>query len=158
MMMIVVMMMIASYTNDDDSRRDDDRIVHKWWWWSSSWPHRTLVMMSASYMHWLYTMRSFLTEGRTNKAILGVGYENIWEYMRNPSQWEHWAKILWLQMRLNHLLLLLVTSARPAFKQIIQYMRVYTFTYTYIRVFLVFCVFSHLHPNFPKSLCEQASD
>ena len=76
MMMIVVMMMIASYTNDDDSHRDDDRIVHKWWWSSSSWPHRTLVMMFASYIHWLIRCDLFRwrTDGRTNKGILGVGW------------------------------------------------------------------------------------
>ena len=31
-------------------------------------------MMFVSYMHWQYTMRYFsVTEGRTNKGILGVG-------------------------------------------------------------------------------------
>ena len=52
MMMIVIVMMIASYTDDDDSHHDDDRIVH-----SST----------------IYDAANFVPDGRTNKAILGVG-------------------------------------------------------------------------------------
>ena len=50
------MMMIASYTNDDDCHRDDDRIVH------------TLTIYDAIFFG------NERTDGRTDKAILGVGY------------------------------------------------------------------------------------
>ena len=49
MMMIVIIMMIASYTNDDDRH------------------HHALT---------IYDATNFLTDGRTNKVILGVGLVN----------------------------------------------------------------------------------
>ena len=100
-MMIVIVMMIASYADDDD----DDRIVHNWWWLLSWWLHRTqimmivIVMMIASYTPRLYTMRQILfrTDGRTNKAILGVGYIDFdaqcWCWYncchKNHSKWHY---------------------------------------------------------------------
>ena len=49
MTMIVIMMMNASYTNDDV---DNDRIIHAWT---------------------TYDATNFLTDGGTDKGILGVG-------------------------------------------------------------------------------------
>ena len=63
MMMIVIVMMIASYTNDADRHRDDDRIVH------------TLTIYGAI----------FFGNGRTNKAILGVGCEMPWNTLQDVS-------------------------------------------------------------------------
>ena len=59
MMMIVMMMMIASYTNDDDSHHDDDNRHHD----------DDCIVHSST----IYDAANFVPDGRTNKAILGVG-------------------------------------------------------------------------------------
>ena len=63
-MMIVIVMMIASYTNDDDRHYHDDRIVH------------ALT---------IYDATNFLTDGRMNKAILGVGRPTFHFGHRSPK-------------------------------------------------------------------------
>ena len=58
--MIVIMMMIASYTNDADRHHYDYRIVH-------------IVYALAMYDAMLFG--DGRTDGRTDKAILGVGWQ-----------------------------------------------------------------------------------
>ena len=69
-MMTIVITMIASYTNDDDRHRYDYRIVH-------------IVYALAMYDAILFG--DGRTEGRTNKAILGVGWIG-WIDFTDPTQ------------------------------------------------------------------------
>ena len=64
MMMIVIIMMIASYTNDDDCHHYDYRIIH-------------IVYALAMYDAILFG--DGRRDGRTNKAILGVGCQKLTE-------------------------------------------------------------------------------
>ena len=77
---MIIIMMIASYTNDDDLHHDDDPIVHTWMMMIN------IMMIIASYIHddvdddriahslTIYNAANFVTDGQTNKAILGVGW------------------------------------------------------------------------------------
>ena len=99
MMMIVIIMMIASYTNDDDRHHHDDCIVYKWWW-LSSWSslHYTqrmmivIMMMIASYTNdddlTLYEATNFVTDERTDKAILGVGLHDLRTFVVICCHWD----------------------------------------------------------------------
>ena len=89
-MMIMMIMMTASYTDDDNHEHDD--CIIRGWWWSSVRVHRTLT---------IYNAANFVTDGRTNKAILEVNIDSQYildmEHMQN-SNGIHIAKVnIWLQ-------------------------------------------------------------